>query len=231
MKETNRNRANVAKRRARQRKLRNRRIALTVCLMLVVMVASIGGTVAWLTAKTAPVVNTFTYGDINIELYEHFLRSDGTLSESETAKVQANTYKIIPGVDLPKDPTVEVKANSEKCWLFVKVDESKAFAPGVTYTIASGWTAGDGEGEGKNGVPVGVYYREVDAATAKAGATFGILAGNKITVSDSLTKAQVQDQGTVTLTFTAYAVQREGFDTVADAWGQAKIAPIPTTEP
>ena len=27
-----------------------------------------GGTVAWLTAQTEPVVNTFTYGDINIEL-------------------------------------------------------------------------------------------------------------------------------------------------------------------
>ena len=112
MKETNRNRANVAKRRARQRKLRNRRIALTVCLMLVVMVASIGGTVAWLTAKTDPVVNTFTYGDINIDLYEHnYVASTNLLGTEKVKKVE--DYKIIPGVNLPKDPTVEVKANRE----------------------------------------------------------------------------------------------------------------------
>lgn len=228
MKETNRNRANVAKRRARQRKLRNRRIALTVCLMLVVMVASIGGTVAWLTAKTDPVVNTFTYGDINIELFEHKYNPSNNqldMNTKVTANDQNDNYKIIPGVDLPKDPTVEVKANSEKCWLFVKVDPSKAFVSGVTYTIDSGWTAGDGAGEGKNGVPVGVYYREVDAATAKAGTTFGILTDNKITVSDSLTKAQVQNQGTVTLKFTAYAVQKDGFaNNPAGAWTQAQNA-------
>ena len=122
MKEMNRNRANVAKRRARQRKLRNRRIALTDCLMLVVMVASIGGTVAWLTAQTAPVVNTFTYGDIKIDLYEH--EYDATKHEltNVVTKTGVNNYKIIPGVNLPKDPTVEVKAGSEACWLFVKVE-------------------------------------------------------------------------------------------------------------
>ena len=219
MKETNRNRANVAKRRARQRKLRNRRIALTVCLMLVVMVASIGGTVAWLTASTTPVVNTFTYGDINI-----------TLAEST-----GNNYKIIPGVDITKDPKVTVAKDSEACYLFVEVKEEnwldvtetvddKAVRK-VDYAIADGWTELTGA-QGKNGGKV--YYREVPAATDKA-AEFCVLKDNKVTVRDSLTKQDIKDAEQAKLTFTAYAVQKDGMTNAADAW--AKIPASSTTNP
>lgn len=223
MKETNRNRANVAKRRARQRKLRNRRIALTVCLMLVVMVASIGGTVAWLTATTDPVTNTFTYGDINIDLYEHKYDASTNTLGNDKIRDDSNKYKIIPGVNLPKDPTVEVKAGSEACWLFVKVDQSEAFASGVTYDIADGWTQLTGEE-----ITDTVYYRQVGADAAND-QTFDVLeqkttADGKtyaITVSNQLTKTDVENQGTVTLKFTAYAIQQEGFDTPAAAWAEA----------
>lgn len=214
MKETNRNRANVAKRRARQRKLRNRRIALTVCLMLVVMVASIGGTVAWLTAQTAPVVNTFTYGDINIELKE-------TTGEN---------YKIIPGVDIEKDPKVTVKAGSEACWLFVKIEEANwptfVEADGTTkkiaYSVANDWTALSGQ--------TGVYYREVGAVSADT--SFYVLTGDTnhangvVTVSENLTKGDLNTITTTNkpkLTFTAYAVQKDGITSVTDAW--AKVNP------
>ena len=67
-----------------------RRMLFTLALVLVVAVASVGGTIAWLTATTDPVVNTFTYGNINIEL-----------TETKPTNRQA---KIIPGVDIDKDP-------------------------------------------------------------------------------------------------------------------------------
>ena len=219
MKETNRNRANVAKRRARQRKLRNRRIALTVCLMLVVMVASIGGTVAWLTAKTDSVVNTFTYGDINITL----------------AETTGNDYKIIPGVDISKNPKVTVAKDSEACWLFVEVKEESWLSATETvdgkavrkvdYAIADGWNELAGV-TGPNGGKV--YYREVPAAT-DAAAEFYVLKDNKVTVRDSLTKQDIKNAGQAKLTFTAYAVQLEGFaGDAAGAWEQAKTATITT---
>lgn len=226
MKETNRNRANVAKRRARQRKLRNRRIALTVCLMLVVMVASIGGTVAWLTAQTAPVVNTFTYGDINIDLYEH--EYDATKHEltNVVTKTGVNNYKIIPGVNLPKDPTVEVKAGSEACWLFVKVEaENWPTFTGdakISYAVKTGdggWTQGDG-----TNIPANVYYRAVGATTADT--TFKVLADDQVTVSENLTKEEVGTlkENQPKLTFTAYAVQKDGIADAATAWLK-----VPTT--
>lgn len=183
---------------------------LVVAMLAVTLLigCAIGGTVAWLTANTTPVVNTFTYGDINI-----------TLTENKPADRQA---KIIPGVDIEKDPKVTVKANSEACWLFVKVEEAGTFvANKVTYSIADGWTQGDGMN-----IPANVYYRQVNAVTTDT--DFYVLAGNEkysngfVKVSEQLTKGEIKDITTnPTLTFTAYAVQEDGFDTAADAWTEA----------
>lgn len=182
---------------------------LVVAMLAVTLLigCAIGGTVAWLTATTTPVVNTFTYGDINI-----------TLTETKPADRHA---KIIPGVDIEKDPKVTVKANSEDCWLFVKVQEAGTFVEGkVTYSIADGWTALDGQ--------TGVYYREVDATTADT--DFAVLRDNKVTVSAELTKAEVNAitaENQPKLTFTAYAVQKDGIDTVEAAWEKVKpTAPV-----
>lgn len=186
---------------------------LVVAMLAVTLLigCAIGGTIAWLTAKTEAVVNTFTYGDINIELTE-------TTGED---------YKIIPGVDISKDPKVTVNGGSEDCWLFVKVEEAGTFVEGkVTYSIADGWTALTGQ--------TGVYYREVPAAAADS--SFYILAGGTtypngvVKVSENLTKAEVNAitaENQPTLTFTAYAVQKDGIDTAADAW--AKVSPSTTT--
>ena len=94
----------------KRRSVSGRLFVLMLALVLVLGCA-VGGTVAWLVAKTDPVVNTFTYGDINITLTE----------------TTGDDYKIIPGVDIGKDPKVTVKAGSEACWLFVKVEEEGTF--------------------------------------------------------------------------------------------------------
>lgn len=182
-----------------RRNVSNKTVAILLALVLAIGCA-VGGTLAWLISKTEPVVNTFTYGDININL----------------AETTGTDYKIIPGVNISKDPKVTVTAGSEACWLFVKVEEQGTFvADKVTYEIADGWNALQGQ--------TGVYYREVDAVTADT--SFDVLKDNKVTVSDTLTKEDIKGITTnPTLTFTAYAVQKDGIDTAADAW-----AKIPTT--
>lgn len=189
-------------------KTRSKALLLALCAVLLVAV-SVLGTMAYLTSKTQVITNTFTVGDINIELTE--------------TKPESRSAKIIPGVDIEKDPKVTVKANSEACWLFVEVKEEGTFvATKVTYSIADGWTKGDG-----TKIPANVYYRSVGAVTADTG--FYVLAGNTdhpngvVIVSDELTKDEVD---TITegnqpkLTFTAYAVQKECIDTAADAWAK-----------
>lgn len=181
---------------------------LVVAMLAVTLLigCAIGGTVAWLTATTDSVVNTFTYGDINITL----------------AETTGTNYKIIPGVDISKDPKVTVNGGSEDCWLFVKVEEAGTFVEGkVTYSIADGWTKGDG-----TNIPENVYYREVTAAAADT--IFDVIQGNKIIVSSDLTKAEINNLAeankTPTLTFTAYAVQKDGIDTAADAWAKVSTS-------
>ena len=177
--------------------------------LVLVIGCAVGGTVAWLVSSTDPVVNTFTYGDINITLGE----------------TTGRDYKIIPGVDIAKDPKVTVKKDSEACWLFVKVEEENwpTFTESdgtrkVKYGIADGWTALKGE--------TGVYYREVGAVTADT--SFDVLAGNVVTVSENLTKTEVSGITTQPkLTFTAYAVQKDGIADAVTAWAKA----VPTTNP
>ena len=185
----------------RKKKGVSTKVFLSLLALVLVVGCAVGGTIAWLTAKTDPVVNTFTYGKININLGE----STG------------NAYTIIPGVNISKDPKVTVIGGSEACWLFVKVAEEGTFvANKVTYSIADGWTQGDG-----TVIPTNVYYREVNAVTADT--DFYVLKDNMVTVSEELTKAEVNGITTQpTLTFTAYAVQKDGIDTAADAWDKVK---------
>lgn len=187
----------------RRRRSVSGRAFVTLLALVLVFGCAVGGTFAWLTAKTDPVVNTFTYGDINIGL-------------TETTN---NPYKIVPGVNIEKNPKVTVKAGSEACWLFVKVEEENwpTFKDGETakiaYEIESGWT----KLEGQNGV----YYREVGAVSADT--SFEVIKGNLITVSENLTKTEVNTVVTrqPKLTFTAYAVQKDGVADAATAWAKA----------
>ena len=181
------------------------RTFIAVLALVLVIGCAVGGTAAWLATKSDSIVSTFTYGDINITLTE-------TTPEKELTK-------IIPGVDIEKTLKVTVKKDSEACWLFVEVKEEGTFvADKVTYSIADGWTNSD-----STNIPANVYYRSVDAVTTDT--DFYVLAGNKaypngvVTVSSLLTKEDIKDITTEpTLTFTAYAVQRDGIDKVADAW-------------
>lgn len=177
--------------------MKKKSLALLLAIAIVV-VGAVAGTVAWLTDKTPSVTNTFTTSDINIELKE-----------------TKNNFQMIPGWNIEKDPKVTVKAGSEACYLFVKLEKSADFDTFMTYEMAEGWTALPGND--------GVFYREVAAATADT--TYEVLRDNQVTVKDEVTKAQMNALTAdtyPTLTVTAYASQlyknnTEKF-TAAEAW-------------
>ena len=194
-----------------------------VLLLALVLIAgaAVGGTLAWLTAKSDTVVNTFTTSDITVKLEE----TTGT------------SYKMVPGCEIAKDPKVWVVAGSEDCYLFVKLEWSNnTYGTGtdaknyLSYTIANGWTLVPGE--------TNVYYRIVTSTQMSSddGKTnaYPVLAGNTVTVSGEITKEQMNaftGDNLPKLTITAYATQyMSGNEThfePADAW--AKVNPTPTT--
>lgn len=219
----------------RRRTFGSKSLALVLaCILLVGGV--IGGTVAWLTAKTNEVTNVFTTSDINVKLEE---------DEKE--------FKMIPGWTIDKSPRVTVEKGSEDCWLFVEVTEStnlelskyikyavntgtESTAYGVTH---GGWTQGTGE----NGVPTNVYYRKVTGVTADqvfavlGSGTYGEYSwvNDEVLTLPEVTKEMMADVTTSNqpkLSFTAYASQLMKNSTTeftaAQAWSNVKPA---TTTP
>ena len=177
------------------------KIAALIAAIVLVIGCTAGGTVAWLVSKPKPIVNVFTVGNINAELAE-----------------TATAFKIVPGVDIAKDPVATVKANSENCYLFVELTEENwpAFTEAdnttrkVKYEIADGWTK----------LKDGVYYREVTKKDTDQ--PFDVLKGNRVTVSNTLTKENADAiTGDPKLTVAVYAVQKEGMGSAADAWATA----------
>lgn len=189
--------------------------------MVLTLTCVVGGTIAWLTSKTDPVENTFTVGNIDIELKE-----------------TTDTYKMVPGWTIDKDPLVTVKAGSEDCWVFIKVEESvgEIEIEGKTYSFAdfidyqidpNNWKKLEEE--------TNVYYCEVTNVTAdRVIKVLGYMNGteyvnNKVLVKDTVTKEMmdaIDGDNNPKLTFTAYAVQlyknnTEKF-TATEAWNNAK---------
>lgn len=174
--------------------------AFAALLAVTLLVGSaIGGTLAWLTSTSNELVNTFTIGNVAITLEE--TKGEGSGTEKN--------FKVTPGVNIEKDPKVTVDSTSEDCWLFVKITEDgNAWNNGLSYTPASGWK----KLEGVEGI---VYYRDITGATDK-GQALPVLENNQVTVSEELTTL---DENTK-LTFTAYAIQKDGFEEVniKEAW-------------
>lgn len=183
------------------------KIAALIAAIVLVIGCTAGGTVAWLVSKPDPITNVFTVGNIN-----------ATLTETKTA------FKIVPGVDIDKDPVATVEANSEDCYLFVQLTEENwptftekgSSTRKVEYEIADGWTELKSEH--------GVYYREVLKKDTENRA-FHVLQDDQVTVSNTLTKENadaIQKAEAPKLTVAVYAVQKEGMGSAAEAWETAK---------
>lgn len=187
-----------------------KKIILLVVAFVLTIAASVGVTLAWLTAESSEVTNTFAPSTIDITLTETGMTNN------------EKSFLMVPGHVIEKDPTVTVKANSEDCFVFIKVTKTNGPDYFLEYNIADGWTA-------LSGVD-GVYYKEVTKKSSDQ--PFSILDGDMVTVKQEVTKAQMKSLESLgmypKLTFTAYACQRyqsAGIEfNVADAWQQARTS-------
>lgn len=187
--------------------MKKRTMALLAAVLLVVGVA-IGGTLAWLTAQSDTVTNTFTTSDINITL----------------AETTGNEYKMIPGHTITKDPKVTVTAGSEDCYLFVKLEKLNNYNDYLTYTVDDTlWQPVPNETD--------VYYRKVPKE--EVGTDYYILKDNQVSVKGEVTKEMMNSLTEATypqLKITAYATQLyENNNTefeVEDAWKKVKPSAV-----
>lgn len=188
-------------------------LLLVLCAVLLV-VGSVMGTLAYLQDTTDLIENTFTVGEVQIELTETWntdINDDG-VNDVWSAK-------LFPGKEYAKDPVVTVKANSEDCWLFVKVVEENNPATYLDYTYnLDDWTE----------LEDGVYY--ISVTSDDADQSWHLLKGDKVTVKTNVVNADenvegtnnvnmpVDDAAAPSISFVAYAIQAEGFTTAQKAW-------------
>ncbi len=207
-------------------------LAGALCAALILSATTVG-TLAYLT-DTKTVTNTFTIGNVTIELDETQVDEygnpiDGDEDGNPDRTKVGNKYKMIPGKEYLKDPMVTVDEESEDCWLFVKLEESDGFDTFMSYDVAEGWQALEGYPD--------VYFREIEKQLDDEGnpveQSFSVLKGDTITINKDLTSDKLRDENgdpieAPTLTITAYAIQHEGFDSAEAAWGE--VSPQSSTE-
>ena len=226
--------------------MKTRKILAMLMAAVLLVGASVLGTMAYLTASTDVVQNTFTVGNVALTLDEADVDMNGTPIANAT-RVQANDYKLMPGHSYTKDPIVHVTAGSENCYVFVEVSNSivaiesqeKNYKNIATQMTENGWTQITGtnyyyygdiveqDDENDTDLPVFANFKisgTVDNATLAAYATQYVVDEDGELVLDDNDKPQPVEN-TSLITITAYAVQAETFTSAQAAWTATFGAP------
>lgn len=174
-------------------KTKSKALLLTLCAVLLVA-ASVLGTMAYLTS-TDTVTNTFTVGKVEIKLDET------DVTNPTGSRVQANSYKLMPGTTYTKDPTVTVKAGSEESYVRMKVTFNNAKA--IIALCTDPEFAGDGPTGVENAFPLIRMVKFVETNAAKWD---GIIPDNMVDTEDMLADAKyfAYDETADTLTYIFY---------------------------
>jgi len=196
-----------------------KKILVMVAALALTAAIAVGGTLAYLTSTTETVENTFTVGKVKITLDEAVADEYGVVEDYDD-RTDGNEYKLIPGHNYKKDPTVHVVAGSEECYLFVEVVNGisgiEADTTVADQMAAKGWTQVEGN--------IYVYNETVDAREAEE--PIDVVVFEEFTLADDADVASyADDEGNVTanITIKAYAVQADGFEdsTAAEIWDAA----------
>lgn len=182
-----------------------RKTIYTILAVVLVCCIAVAGTLAFLTAETKEVKNTFTstptLGKIDLKEHEATANDKGVYTLG-TAEVTSNSYKVLPGVDLPKDPFITISEKSDVAsYLYVEVVDNLGANSGLSYALTSDWTKLDVKGA--NGGDVYVYQNGLLITEVNAPATVSILKDDVVTVGQDV---NVGEDG-VDITFYGYMAQ------------------------
>ena len=171
--------------------MNKRKIILLAALLVMVAILGVGGTLAYFTAEDEA-TNTFTVGNVKIELTEPNWDATG----------KAEAENVYPGQVLPKDPTVKNTGNNP-CYVRVAVEGLDVLGKDDLLIkvgeLGTGWELYEVDGY--------YYYMEVLAA----GEATKTPVFETITIPTALTNDKGEEyEGKYNVKVTAYAVQSQG---------------------
>lgn len=199
---------------------------LTALLLVVVLVAALiaGATLSYFT-DTDTVTNTFTVGDVDIDVYEHKLNADGTLDPN--TEVDSNFYgNIVPGVEYKKDPTIEnIGPNGAYARMMVTVpnDLFQALAAKGVNSLdalfvgydANKWAFAGNVTDDTNNAITYVYNYIGNNGVLAAGTKATLFTAFKL--PDTLTQEDLANWDAFYIVVEGQAIQAEGFDSQQEA--------------
>ncbi len=92
--------------------MKKKTILVAAIAVMLVAALVVGGTLAYFTDKTEAKPNTFTVGNVGIDL-------------TETEWDAKADHTLVPGKSYGKNPTITVDANSQDAYVFLKLDLNK----------------------------------------------------------------------------------------------------------
>ena len=226
---------------------------LMACCAVLLVFASVLGTLAYLTDTTEKVTNTFTVGNVEIKLDEAKVDPDTGKKVNPEVRISGpqatNSYKILPGRTIDKDPTVTVNANSENCYVRMKVtvvNYDKMVEAFRTYTdsasdnyyylntngenmillhnLVQGWDANVWEFVNFDTTAHTYEFRYHEIVTTNTIDQPLVPLFTTVTIPGVLNNTQYAALETVQIEVEAHAIQSEGFADANAAW-----AAFPTT--
>lgn len=186
---------------------RRRRCLLTTIMVLSVILTALCGVaqakyLQRVTLEEQTVTITARLGTITLKEHEAVRQPDGSYvlldgqEGRENQIVTSNTYILMPGVDVPKDPYVVVLDKSPiAAYIYIVVGSDLPAT--ATYSLESHWIAVSGYPNVYVYAPGGTPQAVIGNVDA-----IPILQGNIITVSQNYS-----ENGSVSLTFDAYMYQ------------------------
>lgn len=110
--------------------LKSKKSILLIVSLLLATTVSVFGTLAYL-SDSHTMVNTFTVGNVDIDLDEAEVNPDGTVTTNPDGTPtgnridDGNEYHLLPGCSYVKDPTITVNAGSEESYVRMLVTLNK----------------------------------------------------------------------------------------------------------
>lgn len=183
-------RGNKQEKHPKRRKKADKRIGILILSLLLIAVAAIGGTMAYLTAKTPQVVNTFTPAEVTTDITEKF---DGKVKKNVNV---TNTGDI--------DAYIRVKL------VTYRVNEAGSPIGGAAaipeFDLGPNWVKHDG-----------YYYYTLPVDPNES--TLDLIAdGDQIVLEDYSNDPNDPDGGKQVIEVMAEAIQSEPAEAIGEAW-------------
>lgn len=186
---------------------------VTLCAALALCATAIvGGTLAYFTDTDAK-DNTFTVGNVDIELTEPNWKEENA--------------KLIPGREIPKDPTITIANGSERAYTFMKVQLSEDFMTllqkyyGADYNFVTNFNK---VVEDWFILPDGYAPKVMNFNVTDGSVILGVLSPKDpgesvvyfkgIKIPAGVDGTMINENGTYKIDIIAYGIQAEGFEGV-----------------